>query len=204
MKRRVPATYFAAIGTELPFTRMRDAAPAFSPPAAGAAFLRSPRDVISARRQAVAEPSAFVSFKAMKALPLGDPPPFHFQNRIITMSLFLDIISIAEQADKLSSEIRARLPATDHEHFGTLHRIGLALHELARNTEHALRRYHPKRAKGSRRHERGACQRLGSMVCLMRLSNCSAKECELRKKWPIVNTSGNESGNARAIADCHH
>jgi hypothetical protein len=54
------------------------------------------------------------------------------------MSLYLEIIRVAEQADKLSSGIRSRMPATDSEHFGTMHRIGVALHDLARNTENAL------------------------------------------------------------------
>jgi hypothetical protein len=54
------------------------------------------------------------------------------------MSLFLDIIAIAERADQLSSEIRSRLAAMDHEHYGALHRIAVALHDLARNAEHAL------------------------------------------------------------------
>jgi hypothetical protein len=55
------------------------------------------------------------------------------------MSLFLDIIAVAEHADKLSSEIREHLPATDSEHYGTLHRVSYSMYELARTIEHELR-----------------------------------------------------------------
>ena len=56
----------------------------------------------------------------------------------MTCVLYLDIVEIADRADNLSSVIRKRLPATDSELYGELHRIGLALHELARNTENAI------------------------------------------------------------------